>query len=165
MSRHRNLGILEPREDNKICQREHDEKEKNLPKTARYQLCWLLLGPMECQPKSLFNSWVYTPSSSLQKGQFQSHHSYTLKEGQWALMRVRLQAWGPPISLYNLWFKSFFGYLGFRPHFLMEMLLQIVVNTSPANLAFKGCLDNLYTLRILLENTSFQVESRTQVVR
>lgn len=47
----------------------------------------------------------------------------------------------------------------------MEMLLQIVVNTSPANLAFKGCLDNLYTLRILLENTSFQVESRTQVVR
>lgn len=61
------------------------KKKKNLPKTAGYQLSWLILGPMECQPKALFNSWVYTPSSSFKKGQFQSHHPCRLQEVPWTV--------------------------------------------------------------------------------
>ena len=76
------------------------------------------------------NSWVYTPSSSLQKGQFQNHHPCRWKESRWVLKSVKTHVRSP--QQFTVQFKS-----------LLVWLLRMQTSFSHGNIithSFNTCL-------------------------
>lgn len=105
---------------------------------------------MECQPKALLNSWVHT-SSSLQKGQFQSHHTCRLKEGPWVYKVVSSSTQWPPLSVVSVtcgqpWSKNIKGKI---PDITIPLL-----NTTVLNSVMKSCAVLPWTRIIPLSNVS-----------